>query len=93
MSPKTNFPATPLLSEKHNGIPARLFNKAQQAKSAILSIATKAQSKRTQVALPQGVTEIKFHNAIDELRGQLGKEHVELVTNLVDGWAEEKWAN
>lgn len=86
MSTKPSVPATPLLSEKHNGIPARLFEKAQDAKSAIFGIRTKAQSNRTQIALPQGVSEVTFNRAIDELRGHLGEDHVELVTKLDDGW-------
>lgn len=86
MSTKPDVSATPLLSEKHNGIPAQLFDKAQEAKSAVLGIATKRQSNRTEIALPQGVGETTFHKAIDELRELLGKEHVELVTKLNDGW-------
>lgn len=86
MSSKQSFPPTPLLSDRHNGIPAQLYEKAQQAKSAIFNIATKKQSNRTQIALPHGVNESTFHKAIDELQNQLGKEHVELVTKLVDGW-------
>ncbi|KAJ5678295.1 vanillyl-alcohol oxidase [Penicillium maclennaniae] len=86
MSAKSSIPATPLLSEKHNGIPTRLFDKAQEAKIAISAIATKAQSNRCEIALPQGVEESTFNRAIDELRGHVGKEHVELVTKLNDGW-------
>lgn len=86
MSPKLAVPATPLLSERHNGIPTRLFDKAQEAKAAISAIATKPQSNRCEIALPQGVGESIFNQAIDELRGHLGKDHVELVTKLNDGW-------
>lgn len=86
MAAKNTISPTPLLSEKHNGIPARLFEKAEQAKSAIFNIATKPQSNRTQVAIPQGISEPAFHKAIDELRAELGEEHVELATKLVDGW-------
>lgn len=86
MAAKNTLSPTPLLSEKHNGIPARLFAKAQQAKSAIFNIATKSPSNRNQVAIPQGVGENAFHKAIKELGAELGKEHVELVTKLVDGW-------
>lgn len=86
MSTKPDVSATPLLSEKHNGIPAQLFDKAQEAKSAVLGIATKCQSNRTEIAFPQGVGETTFHKGIDELRELLGKEHVELVTKLNDGW-------
>ncbi|OKP13749.1 hypothetical protein PENSUB_548 [Penicillium subrubescens] len=86
MAAKNTIPPTPLLSEKHNGIPERLFAKAEQAKSAIFNIATKPQSNRNHVAIPQGISENAFYNAIDELRTELGKEHVKLVTKLVDGW-------
>lgn len=86
MASKNTTPPTPLLSEKHNGIPPRLLAKAQQAKSDIFNIATKPQSNRTQVAIPQGISEPAFHKAIDELRAVLGKEYVELVTKLVDRW-------
>lgn len=86
MASKNTVTPTPLLSEKHNGIPTRLFVKAQQAKSAIFDIATKPQSNRTQVAIPQGISENSFHKAIDELSAELGEENVELVTKLVDGW-------
>lgn len=86
MAAKNTVPPTPLLSEKHNGIPARLFAKAQQAKSAIFNIATKSPSNRSKVAIPQGISENAFHKAIEELSAELGKEHVELVTKLVDGW-------
>jgi hypothetical protein len=86
MAAKNTISPTPLLSEKHNGIPERLFAKAEQAKSAIFDIATKPQSNRTQVAIPQGISENAFYEAIDELRAGLGNTHVELVTKLVDGW-------
>ncbi|CEJ54188.1 Putative Aryl-alcohol oxidase; vanillyl-alcohol oxidase [Penicillium brasilianum] len=89
MAAKNTLSPTPLLSEKHNGIPARLFAKAQQAKSAIFNIATKSPSNRNQVAIPQGVGENAFHKAIKELGAELGKEHVEFVTKLVDGWYME----
>lgn len=77
---------TPLLSERHNGIPARLFNKAQKAKSDIFNISIKAENNRTKIALPQGVSEAAFCRAIEQLKTHLGSEHVELVTKLTDGW-------
>lgn len=79
-------PPTPLLSEKHNGIPTRLFDKAQETKSGILNIATKSESERTKVALPQGINQTTFRVAIAELCDRLGEEHVEFVTKLDDGW-------
>lgn len=79
-------PPTPLLSDKHNGIPTRLFEKAQETKSAILNIATKPESDRTKVALPQGINQTTFRTAIAELCDRLGDEYVEFVTKLDDGW-------
>jgi hypothetical protein len=86
MTAKQNISPPPLLSEKHNGIPERLLDRAQKAKTGIFEIATKPQSNRTQIALPQGVSSSAFHQAIKDLRGQIGQENVELVTRLVDGW-------
>lgn len=86
MTAKNLISTPPLLSEKHNGIPERLLDQAQKAKEGIFEIATKAQSNRTQIALPQGVSGSAFHQAIKDLRGRIGQENVELVTKLVDGW-------
>ncbi|KAJ5085925.1 vanillyl-alcohol oxidase [Penicillium argentinense] len=85
-----NVPPTPLLSEQHNGIPPRLFEKAQEAKSAIFDIATKSKNERTKVALPQGINQATFRVAIAELHDRLGEEYVEFVTRLDDGWYMEK---
>lgn len=52
MTAKNLISTPPLLSEKHNGIPERLLDQAQKAKEGIFEIATKAQSNRTQIALP-----------------------------------------
>lgn len=81
-----NLSPTPLLSEKHNGIPTRLFDKAQEAKSAIFDISTKSESLRSKVALPQGINQTVFRTAIAELRDKIGEENVEFVTKLDDGW-------
>ncbi|KAJ5740531.1 vanillyl-alcohol oxidase [Penicillium malachiteum] len=53
MKSTQNVSPPPRLSEKHNGIPDRLFDKAQKVKSDILEIATKSTTNRTQVAIPQ----------------------------------------
>lgn len=84
---------TPTLSEKHSGIPSRLYEKAQHAKSLILDIATKKQSSRRRTpAIPAGVEEGTFLKAIDELSHQLGKENVQVVDQpLEDGWYMERW--
>ncbi|KAI1187093.1 vanillyl alcohol oxidase [Nemania serpens] len=69
----------PLLSEKHSGIPEWLLEKAQQAKAHVLSTTTKTQGPRQRtLPYPLGVEERVFDKAIDELREQLGGEHVTL---------------
>ncbi|KAL1881717.1 hypothetical protein Plec18167_003316 [Paecilomyces lecythidis] len=66
---------------------AKLFDKATQAKAAIWDIATKPEEKKVKrIAIPQGIEEAKFFEAIEDLKSQLGTEHVELVEKLVDGW-------
>lgn len=79
---------TPLLSEKHSGVPARLYDKAQKAKSLIFNISTKVQDRRRRSpAIPQGIGKARFLEAIDELARQLGRENVEIVDQpLKDGW-------
>lgn len=86
MTTKQNITRPPLLSEKHNGISERLLDQAHKAKIGIFEIATKPQSNRTQIALPQGVSRSAFDQAIQKLQSQIGQENVELVTKLVDGW-------
>ncbi|KAJ5629132.1 vanillyl-alcohol oxidase [Penicillium herquei] len=86
MKPTQHVSPPPRLSEKHNGIPDRLFDKAQKVKSDILEISTKSTTNRTQVAIPQGISQATFQKAIEELQSKLGEDNVELVTKLVDGW-------
>jgi hypothetical protein len=88
MASSKQVPPTPLLSEKHSGVPARLFEKAQHAKSLILNIATKKQvSRKRSPAVPQGVEKATFLKALEELSQQLGKENVEIADQpLKDGW-------
>lgn len=85
-------PPTPTLSEKHSGIPSRLYEKAQYAKSLIVDIATKEQNDRKRgVAIPAGVEKNTYMKAFDELAQQLGKENVELNDQpLKDGWYMER---
>lgn len=85
----TSTPPTPQLDQKYSGIPSRLYQKAQKAKSLILDIATsKAQWDRKRgVAIPQGIERSTFMRALDDLSRQLGKSYVELVDQpLKDGW-------
>ncbi|KAJ9312791.1 hypothetical protein DTO271D3_6866 [Paecilomyces variotii] len=87
---KSGITPTPQLGEKHNGIPARLFDKAGHAKSSIWDIATKPEEKKLKkIAIPQGIEETKFFEALEDLKNQLGPENVELVEKLVDGWYME----
>jgi hypothetical protein len=78
----------PLLSEKHSGIPEWLLEKAQQAKAHALSVTTKIQDTRKRApAYPPGVDVKVFDQAVDELREQLGTDHVTLNDQpLKDGW-------
>lgn len=91
MTPK-NIPPTPTLSEKHSGIPERLADKAQHAKSLIFDIATKEQQIRKRpLAIPQGIEKPTFLKAIDELTQQLGQANVEIADQpLKDGWYMER---
>ncbi|KAI1172187.1 vanillyl alcohol oxidase [Nemania sp. FL0916] len=81
----------PLLSETHSGIPEWLLEKVQREKASVLSVRTKVQSTKPRaLAYPLGVEEAVFHKAIDELREQLGTDHVVLNDQpLKDGWYME----
>lgn len=78
----------PTLSQKHSGIPEHLLDKARKQKKDAFDIRTKLVNERQRLpVLPQGIDENKFHQALDELRKELGSEHVELNNKiLVDGW-------
>ncbi|KAI0437181.1 hypothetical protein F4803DRAFT_571240 [Xylaria telfairii] len=88
---KNDSTYVPLLSEKHSGIPEWLLGKAQEAKAHALSVATKVQGPRQRGPVyPPGVEESVFDKAIDELREQLGSDHVVLNDQpLQDGWYME----
>ncbi|KAI0593941.1 hypothetical protein F4775DRAFT_606945 [Biscogniauxia sp. FL1348] len=81
----------PLLSEKHSGIPDYLAEKANDAKADVFNTRTKPQGQRNRLpVIPQGVEENAFFAAIDELREQLGPDHVEVNDKpLKDGWYME----
>ncbi|KAI1854421.1 hypothetical protein JX265_012455 [Neoarthrinium moseri] len=85
--------SVPTLADKHSGIPQYLLEKAVNAKKAIREGSTdKVGEKKParSVAIPQGVDEDTFFKAIDELRGTLGAQHVELNDKpLEDGWYME----
>jgi hypothetical protein len=85
---KNDSTYVPLLSEKHSGIPEWLLEKAQHAKLHASSVTTKtlSPSQRTPV-YPQGVEQRVFDEAINELRRELGADHVILNDQpLKDGW-------
>ncbi|KAH8663567.1 hypothetical protein BGZ60DRAFT_565616 [Tricladium varicosporioides] len=81
----------PTLSEKHSGIPQNLLDKAQKAKTLIYEGKTSSQSSRQRLpVIPQGISKLKFVDALKELESQLGIENVEVNDKpLVDGWYME----
>lgn len=78
----------PVLGQKHSGIPEYLLDKARDAKKGIFDTRTKPQNERSRLpVIPQGIDADKFFEALDELRQELGAEHVELNDKpLRDGW-------
>jgi hypothetical protein len=85
----SSAPATPKLGDKYSGIPSRLYQKAQKAKSLILDIATSngQWGRKRGPAIPQGIERSTFMKALDSLSRQVGKEYVEIVDQpLKDGW-------
>ncbi len=78
----------PVLPATHSGIPPYLLDKAKDAKEAIFNTRTKPVQPRQRLpVIPQGIERGSFLNALDELRGQLGAEHVEVNDKpLKDGW-------
>lgn len=93
MAPNLDETDVPTLAQKHSGIPNYLLDKARHQKKAALDLRTKppVAERQRPPALPQGVDEAKFRRALDELRQQLGSEHVEVNDKpLVDGWYMER---
>lgn len=78
----------PLVSEKHSGIPASLLDKARGIKKEWFAVRTKPLNDRKRLpVIPQGIEEAKFFEALDELRGDIGLDNVELNDKpLRDGW-------
>ncbi|KAI0400373.1 hypothetical protein F4802DRAFT_498718 [Xylaria palmicola] len=77
--PRDDTTHVPLLPETHSGIPRSLLEKAKEAKAHVLSVRTKTTGARKKgLAYPPGVEANVFDGAIDELRGQLGADHVVL---------------
>lgn len=82
----------PTLSQKHSGIPDHLLDKARLAKKDAFNVRTKLVNERKRLpVLPKGIEKDKFHEALEELRKELGSQHVELNDKpLVDGWYMER---
>ncbi len=78
----------PLLPGTHSGIPEYLLEEAQRVKNVIFETRNKPQSVRQRLpVVPQGIEPDRFLEALDELRDQLGTEHVEVNDKpLRDGW-------
>ncbi|KAK7425138.1 hypothetical protein QQX98_000052 [Neonectria punicea] len=82
----------PTLSERYSGIPERLLGKARGVKALVYQNQTKeAHRERLRVpALPDGISPAAFDKAIQELRTQLGDDHVVINDQpLIDGWYME----
>lgn len=78
----------PVLPGAHSGIPPYLLDKARDAKKTIFETRTKPLNERQRLpVIPQGIDRDKFLEALDELRKELGPEHVEVNDKpLKDGW-------
>lgn len=81
----------PTLNKKYSGVPARLSQEAVDTKARLYSRKTLPDSTaRQRTALPPGVSNEQFDQAIAELKGALGGENVEINDKpLVDGWYME----
>lgn len=80
---------TPLLSERHSGVPSRLSKEAATARNRLYSNRTlpKSKPRARPIRLPPDITEEKFATAIDELRRSLGTDNVTINESpLEDGW-------
>ncbi|KAI0476004.1 glycolate oxidase [Xylariaceae sp. FL0804] len=90
MPAASNVNPIPYLKEKFSGAPTRLKQEAEASRARLFanrSLSASQPRKRASV-LPPGVAAHTFKTAIDELRGALGPEGVELTDtkDLVDGW-------
>lgn len=86
--PPGKLTSIPTLEQKHNGVPARLLDKALRAKGLIQDVATKALRPRQRLpVIPQGIKQARFFLAIDEISRELGNTNVEINDKpLDDGW-------
>ncbi|KAF2015130.1 vanillyl alcohol oxidase [Aaosphaeria arxii CBS 175.79] len=82
-------PPPPALTERHSGIPSRLYGIAQEAKNRLYSNKTVPESvpRRADVRLPPDTTRDEFDIAIAALKRDIGDDNVVLNNQpLVDGW-------
>ena len=78
----------PVLPESHSGIPPFLLDKARGAKAWVFETRTKPQRERQRLpVIPQGIERDVFFAALDDLRGQIGADNVQVNDKpLRDGW-------
>lgn len=86
-----NVPSVPILSESHpSGIPSRLLDAANDAKSRVRhnkTVSGVTLRHGELPVLPPGIQRDGFNAAIEELKRELGPEHVVLNDKpLDDGW-------
>lgn len=81
----------PDLKTRYSGVPPRLAREAVDAKAKLFSQKTLPDSvPRRRIALPPGVSQETFDQAVTELKSSLGHDNVDLNDKpLVDGWYME----
>ncbi|EPQ57456.1 vanillyl-alcohol oxidase [Gloeophyllum trabeum ATCC 11539] len=89
----SELPITPLITEKHSGIPERYAEQCKQSKARLYSNKTLPPSVPRDgelPVLPPDVDRDTFNKAVAELTELLGAENIELNDKpLVDGWYME----
>ena len=80
MASTSEIPGTPTLDAIYSGIPSRLLDKAQRAKTLIYQGRTvqAITGERQLPVIPQGVSRTTFDKAIAELAQSLGDDNVEI---------------
>lgn len=89
MAVPPEFAPTPLLTERHSGVPSRLTKEAAAARARLYGNRTLPASRprKNGVRLPPDTTQEAFDTAIAELKRTLGQENVEISDKaLIDGW-------
>ncbi len=78
----------PLLPASHSGLPSYLLEEAERVKAVIFETRDKPTGVRQRLpVIPQGIEPERFFEALADLRGELGDEHVEVNDKpLKDGW-------